>query len=949
MKRFLATICFVHLLILSFSQPRVVTSPKNPRAAYMQGEEAFQRAEKLSGRADYSESVQKTQDGLYHAALEKFSEVAEECGRTSSDSLCFHTFIRIALINHYFDSIDAAKRNYLWAIQLKGNLPNIRDSFLFKPYLFLGGILYDQNQFDSASFFYQKAEQIQNGYRVLLDGCQRLYNKEGALYYETGNYRLAKIYFTKALSLLSRSDASYESLTINYKINVASISVKLGQYEEAEKIYSSLLPFKIYENELRHNLGIIDNHLGKFTDAVADLRQVSYSNNPRILDLDYNLATAFDNLRQGDSVRFYLQKAFVDNHTLNGNKKNTSWGLILKFSGEQAAREKKYIDALQYFQRAIIQFDKAFNDGNIHSNHTKFSGIFSYINLFNTLVAKGDIYHQLYLTTKNVSNVESSVEAFRSAFALADYVEKTYESDESRLFLNEIKYSVHSKPIDECLLMYDLTQKKEFLEEAYLFDQRNKASVLSLNLQLSAMERNAGSSGAMMKSAAKLRSGITRLSLRAAQASDTGQLSRINGEITNQEIELGRVQQALNKDPKYAQLQPGDKVPSIALLQNDILDGTTALLSFHLSENSVVIFVVSANAFTYRRLSVGPPFYNDLRSLLKSLHSVSAGQKYEGDVFAKKLYTWLIQPVRRLIDNCTRLIIIPDDELNYLPFESLQDVNNHYLLESFGIQYQYSTALLNLNRNTIHASAGRTLAFAPFALDKDHGQFETLRYSGPEVQALDGKILIGPSATKENFLAEANHYSIVHLATHASADDQQPLNSSIVFYPAGSDSSYRLYAQEVYGLKLDSTRLIILSACETGNGQLVRGEGLMSLSRAFAYAGCPNIITSLWKAEDMTTAFVTTRLHFYLNKSYSYNEALRQAKIDLLHNKEIGPQFKSPNYWAHLVFVGEYQAGNKKHGFLWVVVAALILVLLLLAFLKRKTWLKQPGKVLHRN
>ena len=73
-----------------------------------------------------------------------------------------------------------------------------------------------------------------------------------------------------------------------------------------------------------------------------------------------------------------------------------------------------------------------------------------------------------------------------------------------------------------------------------------------------------------------------------------------------------------------------------------------------------------------------------------------------------------------------------------------------------------------------------------------------------------------------------------------------------------------LYAPEISNLKLDSTQLVILSACETGTGQLVKGEGLMSLSRAFAYAGCPDIITSLWKAEDKTTAFLTQQLHYYL-------------------------------------------------------------------------------------
>ena len=187
------------------------------------------------------------------------------------------------------------------------------------------------------------------------------------------------------------------------------------------------------------------------------------------------------------------------------------------------------------------------------------------------------------------------------------------------------------------------------------------------------------------------------------------------------------------------------------------------------------------------------------------------------------------------------------------------------------------------------------------------------------------------------FFFSASHYGTIHLATHASADDSLPLKSFIAFYPATSDSNYRLYAPEIYNLRLDSIQLVILSACETGSGQLVRGEGLMSLSRAFAYAGCSNIITSLWEAEDKTTAFITKRLHFYLQKNYSNDRALRQAKLDLLLSDEIGPRFKTPNYWAHLVFIGNYSPGKSSSPLLWIIGAIILLAAAIFIFLKQKS------------
>jgi CHAT domain-containing protein len=158
------------------------------------------------------------------------------------------------------------------------------------------------------------------------------------------------------------------------------------------------------------------------------------------------------------------------------------------------------------------------------------------------------------------------------------------------------------------------------------------------------------------------------------------------------------------------------------------------------------------------------------------------------------------------------------------------------------------------------------------------------------------------------------------------------LKSFIVFNPIGETDSvnHLLYAQEIYDLDLDSTRLVVLSACETGTGQLIHGEGLMSLSRAFAYAGCPGIVTSLWKAEDKTTAFLTGKFHHYLEQGYLTDEALQKAKLDLLNSDDMDPRFKSPAYWAHLVFIGPYEPRRSSQSYWWL--GGFVLLALLAGF-----------------
>jgi CHAT domain-containing protein len=285
--------------------------------------------------------------------------------------------------------------------------------------------------------------------------------------------------------------------------------------------------------------------------------------------------------------------------------------------------------------------------------------------------------------------------------------------------------------------------------------------------------------------------------------------------------------------------------------------------------------------------------------------------------------------------NIKRLVIIPDDELNYLSFESLQDKNGQYLIQKYSVQYQYSTSLLK--KETAVFSNHQTLAFAPFVSNSfvdSSIHFEQLPNSLKEVNSLSGKKFMDSSATKNNFLNALSKYKVVHLATHAVVNTKEDNLSFIAFYPSSNnEQDYLLYSEEIYNLPLNKTDLVILSACETASGGFVKGEGVMSLSRAFAYAGCANIITSFWNANDFSTAYLTNRVHFYLDKNYSIDEALRQSKLDYLNDKSINPRLKNPFYWSHLIFIGNYSP-MKSSNYWWIVYTAVGILLAMFLFYK---------------
>lgn len=916
MKYFLSFLLLLVLLVFSFSQQ--TPAPETDfMTIYLSAEKEFRDAEKLSLQKNYSEEKEAE---MNRSALKKLLQVISRLEAGQLDSLAFHGHYMIGSLYHYFDSLNLARQHYQRSIQFQQQAPVFRDSVLFKPLLFIGSIYYSQHAFDSAVIFYKKAEAITEQYSQPLAEEQRLYNRLGVIQYETGNYKQAKNYFEKALSLLPISDPLYKEFKANYQNNIASALLNLEKYDTAKSIYLQLLPLEFYKNEVTQNLGLIDLSLGDPASAIRWFKKADTTDANTVF-LYNRIAKAYLEMKNQDSAVLYLELARKVNLKWNGQTKNVANGLTLFYEAEQAVSENKLPEAIRLFQQSVIQFHNEFSDTSIRQNPETFNGAFSYIQLFNALSEKAEALALLYRQQKNLTELESALDAYWSAFRLASYVERTYDSDEARLFLGKIKHQVHSKPIDISILLFELTGKINYLEQAYNFDQLNKASILALNVQENELRKTSGKNSALLEEEARIKQNITRLSLSATREKDSNALKAVITSIRDYEIGLGKIQEKLNEDPAWQIRETGLQIPSVTSLQRK-LDNNSTLLSYHLSDHELLVLLISNRKFEYYKTEIDPGFFERLEHFKQLLQNGAVDQRYEGSQAAQALYQVLIKPLYPSLKQYSRLVIIPDDELNYLPFEALQDEHKKYLLEQFSVQYQFSTALFGENPQSGYLA--KSLAFAPFTNagfpeDAAGTFYSVLPASKDEVENLNGKILTDTSATKKNFLRHSNSYPLLHLATHATVNNDTPAHSYIAFYP--HDRDYKLYAGEIASLRLDSVKLVILSACETGTGKLIKGEGLMSLSRAFAYAGCPDIITSLWKAEDRTTSFITQRLHYYLEKRYSKDMALQQAKLDLLKSNEIDPRYKTPDYWAHLIYIGNYEEDRGSKAWWWIALA----------------------------
>ncbi len=917
MIRSLLACLFLSLIILLHSQPEQHGYPRL-MSAYERADKLYRDAEKLSLKVDYSAATEAEEKRINTEALRQFYALLPLLQRSGQDSLAFHCHFKIGTLEHYFDSLGAALRSYKQAISLKAGLSSLPDSFLFRPLLFAGALHYAFSQYDSAHYYYRQAERVSRQYPQNLQGTNRLFNSMGVMYYENGNYRQAQNYFEQAMSTLPRQDPFYTDLLHNYQINLASVLTRLEEYHRADSIYRLILPARTNRNEVLHNMGIIQLKTGAARKAITLFRQVRYENNKRII-LYNDIGYAYSNLGMKDSALAFFRKALDENARWNGTLKNAGKGLTLKYMADEDAAAGFFQRAAAGYQQAIIQFLPGFNDTALFRNPSQFSGVISFLQLFQAMNAKAGALVQWHDQSPDTAILKAALETYQAAFRLADHVERTYDSDEARLFLNRIKHTAHNNPIEAALRLFDLTSNPAHLEAAYLIDQQNKASVLSLNIRENEWKNREEDLQGVFREEGKLRRAITRSSLKAANVSDRAALEKVRAEIREYEIRLGKLQQELNENPDWERKSAGTHIPSIRDLRQ-MLDPTTSLLSYHLADTQLLVILVSAKTFEYIQTPVDKSFLLLIDSLKQAVSGgAQSGFSHPGKSAAKRLYDALIKPLQPQLVNSTRLIIIPDDELHYLPFEVLEDEAGNFLVQKFSILYQYSTSLLT-GHDSGPARKTSTLAMAPFTKSGYGGGesngLSTLPWSAKEVGALDGTVLTDSAATRARFLELAPSFSVLHLATHAFINNEDPQRSYIAFHPGKGE--FKLYAREIYDMQLDQTRLVILSACETGTGRLIKGEGLMSLSRAFAYAGCPNIITSLWKAEDQSTAYLTRRLQQYIARGLTHDAALQQAKLDLLKDPNLDPRFKQPAYWAHLVFIGQYQPVHPVRSWWWI-------------------------------
>ena len=168
---------------------------------------------------------------------------------------------------------------------------------------------------------------------------------------------------------------------------------------------------------------------------------------------------------------------------------------------------------------------------------------------------------------------------------------------------------------------------------------------------------------------------------------------------------------------------------------------------------------------------------------------------------------------------------------------------------------------------------------------------------------------------------------------HALVDDEQSMQSKLVFTttPTQQEDGF-LHLYELYNMQLKAD-LVVLSACNTGYGQYIRGEGIASLGRAFAYAGCPTVVMSHWSVDDQSTSKLMAYFYEGLAAGKSKALALQEAKLQYLENA--APRDAHPAFWGSFVLNGNDAPIESGNAYWWIIFVASIVIIGLLYFWRR--------------
>jgi len=842
---------------------------------------------------------------------------------------------------------------------------------LFKIYNTLGIIYYNIRSYSKALDYMNLSLAIHKEKPIVSsDDLYELYNNMALIYSELGNYQKSVEYNRLNLDLLiERFGPSH--------INVAR------SYNNLALAYSSVREFDLSTSYYTKAKDILIETLGKDFFRIATINS--------------NIGFNYYSLKNYKEAQSYAEQAIVINEKRFGENHISSVNMRLLLANS-LGKQERYQEAIKthentlniYLSQGEEHIRTLFIHNSIGINYEKIKAYekanakYDYVlkvirEKFIEQKGNQSIIDPFYLeelmkTYQNkgyILYIQSNNEKAKLLASLSYYqqADSTYEALQSerrnyrgKSDISQSILEVYEEAIQVCKDLYDLGNESSYLELAYRYIEKSKQNTLDENLSDQYAKNYAGLpleltnlEGELKRERADLKSKIIKFDPGADQA-DIGKIQKELFKINDTYDSLIQVFEV--SYPSYYDLKYSNTIVSVTESQQKLAPDET-ILNYFIGESNIYLLIVSKSNTAFESLELPGNFQSTLEDFNKSILEKNRKIYVElGQGLCEQLF-----PQRNNFSG-NKVIIMPHRYLWHLNFDLLlskkvdetADFNNlPYLINDYNIRYANSSTLLYRasNLNNQQESLNGCLAFSfdnlnpSIIKNNENLSFSNLRNdkrdlpgSRKEIKGianlLDGQYYYGTNASERNFKAQANQYSILHLALHGEIDHKAPENSKLLFTPTkDSTEDNFLHSYEIYELQLKA-QLAVLSACNTGSGKLSGGEGIMSLGRAFAYAGVSSLLLTRWEVSDAITPEIMKVFYRELKASKAKSEALRTAKLEFLKNSD--NLTSNPFYWSSFYLLGNdtpIEFGSPTPYWIYIT-GVLVLIFIVFLFFRRR-------------
>jgi len=732
-------------------------------------------------------------------------------------------------------------------------------------YLTLGTVYSDQGDLLTAGRLIDNSVRIAEKIKA---GTSRHYQLLASLSVMSGDYEKALRHQEKALDDARQTGIAAQIIWAT--VGMGDIYRDLGDIDRAEAYYRQA-------RETRDNISIRAESL----DASIGLRLGDVSGAERYYSTEGSVTgRAITSLKMAglmmergmsDSVAHYLAvsgKAF----SVTGNKTGLANVLLLK---------GKMLGEKGDFEASRACLDSA-------------------LSLTESPEIKWQAWYQAGLLYEKSGDDDRAAEAYMNAVNIIEKMRGNLTVDEFKSIFLEGKREVYDRLINVLI-----RNKKE--EEAFRISEKARARAFYDILSNKKIDFRGSVPGDLIAIEQEKRFEMQKLYSLLQKSEDASTGSMRAAEIGNVRESITRVQEEYEdilrkiklSNPAYADMVAAEPAGIEKLVSG--LDNRTAALSYWVSGENLIVWMVTRNGSMSRKIMAGSDY---LASLTESARrAVQSNQSSEANRLLSALYNILIEPFKADLAGYQRLVVIPNGTLHFLPFQALKDNNGKYLVEQFSIIYAPSASVYLITNEKAVPEGDKFMgvALSDISLENKPGLPGTDLEMKNILPLFPRNISASGISGTETFVKKnAGSSNIIHFATHGTYNYRQPLYSCLLF-PPGDEDDGRLNVWEVLEMKLNA-RLVTLSACETGLGNLTGGDEITGLSRAFLFAGSSAVVVSLWSVADYQTSMLMS--DFYRNlKSMPACEALTLAQ------RETMKAYPQPLYWAPFVLIGN---GNVK-------------------------------------